>query len=309
MTLTFDRASRRERMFRRLTSLSVAEFELLVKKLKPEWRRQERRRLEARPRTNAVGQGRPYAGDFASMVLVVLTYLRTPSGNALLSLLFDLDEVTIRTYRRRILPLLQDRFIPNTLVQGRVKRINDLDEFLVLYPELKEVIGDGTELKIQRPKRCQRVSYTRKSKRHVKKTVVVINPTDGLFLGRTRLRPGRVHDKRVLDEDPLHRRLARAPNLVKRMDSAWTGEDPKEGWLVNERGRRDHPLTKQQKRHNRQLSKIRIKVENSLRRLKVFRRLAETVVIRATDDLGSSVNAAMNIVNYTLLVRQTVTTA
>lgn len=309
MTLTFERASRRPGMFRRFTSLSVAEFEQLVKKLKPEWQRREQARLEARPRTNAVGQGRPYAGDLASLVLVVLTYLRTPSGNALLSLLFDLDEVTIRTYRRRITPLLQDRFIPVTLVQGKVKRINDLDEFLVLYPELKEVIGDGTELKIQRPQRRQRVSYTRKSKRHVKKTVVMVNPTDGLFLGRTQIRPGRVHDKRVLDEDPLHRRLARSPDIVKRMDSAWTGEDPKEGWLVNERGRRGHPLTKQQKRHNRQLSKIRIKVENSLRRLKVFRRLAETVVIRTKGGLDASVNVAMNLANFTLLVRQTVETA
>lgn len=309
MTLTFERASRKPGMFRRFTSLSVAEFELLVKKLAPEWRRRERARLEARPRTNAIGQGRPYAGDFASLVLVVLTYLRTPSGGALLSYLFDLDEVTIRTYRHRILPLLKDRFIPVSLVQGKVRRTNDLDEFLRLYPELKELIGDGTELKIQRPKRRQRVSYTGKSKRHVKKTVALINPGDGLFLGRTSLRPGRVHDKRVLAEDPLHRRLARAPDVPKRMDSAWQGEDPQDGWLVNQRATRNHPLTKRQKRLNRQLSKIRIAVEHALRRLKVYRRLAETVVIRTKGELEAAVDAAMNLANFTVLVRQTVETA
>jgi hypothetical protein len=293
-------------MFRRLTSLNVAEFEILTKKLKPEWRRQERKRLAARPRTNAVGQGHPYAGTFADMVLVVLTYLRTPSGGALLSLLFDLDEVTIRTYRRRILPLLQDRFIPVTLAQGQVKRTNDLDEFLRLYPGLEELIADGTELKIQRPKRRQRVSYTGKSKRHVKKLVAVVNASDGLFLGRTKLRPGRVHDKRILDEDPLKRRLARAPDSVKRADSAWQGEDPKDGWLVNQRATRNHPLTKQQQRANRQLSKIRIRVEHANRRLKVYRRLAETVVIRVKGEFEAAVNAAMNLANFTVLVRQTV---
>lgn len=308
MTLTFERASRRPGVFRRLTSLSVAEFQTLVAKLQPEWKRRERARLEARPRIHAVGQGRPYAGDFASLLLVVVTYLRTPSGNALLSLLFDLDEVTIRTYRRRITPLLQDRFLPASPVQGKVRRINDLDEFLVLYPELKELIGDGTELKIQRPKRRQRVSYTGKSKRHVKKTVLTVNPADGLFLGRTQLRPGRVHDKRVLDEDPLKRRLSRAPDLVKRMDSAWMGEDPTAGWLVNQRATRGHPLTKRQKRANRQLSTIRIRVEQAIRRLKVYRRLAETVVIRGKGALEAAVNAAMNLANFTVLVRQTVNT-
>lgn len=305
MTLTFQRASRRPGLFRRLTSLSVAEFEVLVKKLQPEWQRRERARLEARPRTNAVGQGHPYAGDFASLVLVFVTYLRTPSGGALLSFLFGLDEVTVRLYRRRIAPLLQDRFVPVTKVQGKVHRTNDLDEFLALYPGLKELIADGTELKIQRPKRHQRVSYTGKSKRHVKKTVLTVNPTDGLFLGRTKLRPGRVHDKRILDEDPLKRRI-RAPGLKKRVDSAWTGEDPADGWLVNERATRNHPLTNQQKRSNRQLSQIRIKVEHAIRRLKMYRRLAETVVIRRKQDLEAAVNAAMNLANFTVLVRQTI---
>lgn len=308
MTLTFTKASRRPGVFRRLTSFTVPEFQTLVTKIEPEWRRRERERLEARPRTNAVGQGHPYAGDFATLVLVVVTYLRTPSGGALLSLLFDLDEVTIRLYRRRILPLLQDRFLPASRVQGKMKRTNDLDEFLRLYPGLEELIGDGTELKIQRPKRRQRVSYTGKSKRHVKKTVVTVNPADGLFLGRTKLRPGRVHDKRILDEDPLKRRLSRAPDLKKRMDSAWMGEDPADGWLVNQRATRGHPLTKPQKRANRQLSKIRIKVEHAIRRLKVYRRLAETVVIRRKGDLGRVVNAAMNLANFTVLVRQTVET-
>ncbi len=309
MTLTFTQASRRPGVFRRLTSMSVAEFQTLVTKLEPEWRRRERARLEARPRVHAVGQGRPYAaGDFASLVLVVVTYLRTSGGNALLSLLFDLDEVTIRTYRRRITPLLQDRFIPPSPVQGKQRRINDLDEFLTLYPELKELIGDGTELKIQRPKRRQRVSYTGKSKRHVKKTVLTVNAEDGLFLGRTKLRPGRVHDKRILDEDPLKRRI-RAPGLKKRVDTAWTGEDPADGWLVNHRASRDHPLTKRQKRENRLLSKIRIAVEHAIRRLKVYRRLAETVVIRGKADLEAAVNAAMNLANFTVLVRQTVETA
>jgi hypothetical protein len=177
-----------------------------------------------------------------------------------------------------------------------------MDEFLEAYPEVRELIGDGSEFKIQRPKRKQRKNYTGKSKRHVKKTVLAINQKDGLVLGRTKIRPGSVHDKRVLDEDAMKRRIERHPEISKRMDSAWTGEDPKKGWIVNKRGSRGHPLTKKDKRRNRALSKIRIKVEHAIRRVKVFR-LAETVVIRVQGGFDAALDAAINLANFKVLVR------
>ena len=304
MSFTFERAVRRPAVFRRLTSFTVDEFRLLAEKLEPEWLRAERRRLEAKPdRKKAVGQGRPYAGSFKTMLLLTVMWLRTSSGNAILSMLFGIDEVTVRLWRKRVLPLLSDRFIPDTPVRGRMKRINDLDEFLRIYPEVREIIGDGSELKIQRPRRKQGKHYTGKSKRHVKKTVLIVNRKDGPILGRTRLRPGSVHDKRVLGEDPMHGRLDKRQDILKRADSAWTGEDPERGWLVNKRGRRSHPLTKRDRENNKALSKVRIGVEHAIRRVKVFRRLAETVVIRAEGQLEAALDAAVNLANFKILVR------
>jgi hypothetical protein len=215
MSLTFERAIRRPGVFRRLTSFIAPEFKVLVEKLRPEWKRRERERLMARPnRKRAIGQGRLYAGSFETMVLVCVVFLRSSAGNAILSLLFGIDEVTVRTWRKRITPLLKDLFIPDSPVRGKMRRINDLDEFLAAYPEVKELIGDGSEFKIQRPKRKQGKNYTGKSKRHVKKTIIAVNRSNGLILGRTKVRPGSVHDKRVLEEDSLHRRLDAAINLA-----------------------------------------------------------------------------------------------
>lgn len=303
MNFTFERAAHRPSFFRRLTSFKADEFRMLVEKLRPEWVRRERERLTRPNRKRAIGQGHPYAGSFETMVFVVVMYLRTSAGNALLSALFGIDEVTIRSWRKRIAPLLADRFVPRTVVSGRERRINDIDEFIKLYPEIKEIIGDGSEFKIQRPKRKQGKNYTGKSKRHVKKTVIVINREDGLFLGRTAVRPGSVHDKRILDEDPLHHRLDMHTEIHKRMDSAWTGEDSSLGWIVNRRGRRNHPLTKEEKKENKRLSKIRILVEHAIRRLKIFRRFAETVVIRQKGAFDALLDAVMNLVNFKVLVR------
>jgi hypothetical protein len=306
MSLTFERAARRPSVFRRLTALEVSEFLTLVEKLQPEWKRRERERLNRANRKRAVGQGRPYAGSFPTMVLLVLVYLRSPCGSALLALLFGIDEGTTRLWRRRITPLLTDRFIPPSVVSGKRRRTNDLDEFLTAYPGVEELIGDGTEFKVQRPKRKQAKSYTGKSKRHVRKAVIITNRTDGIILGRTTVRPGSVHDKRVLEDDPIHRRLDRRSDIRKRMDSAWTGEDPARGWIVNRRGRRGHPLTDREKAENRKLSKIRIAVEHAIRRIKVFRRLAETVVMRSRGALGANLDAAINLANFTVLVRREV---
>lgn len=304
MSFTSDRAIRRPGVFRRLTSFTVDEFRVLAEKLEPEWIASERKRLEEKPdRKRAVGQGRPYAGSFQTMLLLVILWLRTSSGNAILSMLFGIDEVTVRSWRKRLLPLLKDRFVPNTPVRGKMKRINDLDEFLRVYPEIREIIGDGSEFKIQRPRRKQGKNYTGKSKRHVKKAVLIVNREDGLILGRTRLRPGSVHDKRILEEDPMHARLNKRPDIVKRADSAWTGEDPERGWIMNRRGRRGHPLTRKEKRSNKALSKIRIGVEHAIRRVKIFRRLAETVVIRTEEQFEAALDAAVNLANFKVLAR------
>ena len=101
----------------------------------------------------------------------------------------------------------------------------------------------------------------------------------------------------------MHKHLDKDPKLKKRTDSAWTGEDKKKGWIVNLRGRRNHPLTKKQKKENRKLSKIRICIEHAIRRVKVFRRIGETAVFRTKGKLDSVLNAAINLANYKQLIR------
>src|SRR3989338_2473557 len=179
MSLPLDRAARRPSVFRRLTSMETTEFRTLVEKLRPEWKRREHERLSHPNRKRAIGQGRPYAGSFDTMVLLVTVHLRSSCGSTLLALLFGVDEGTARLWRKRIIPLITDRFIPRSVASGKKRRTNDIDEFLKEYPGVEELIGDGTEFKVQRPKRKQAKSYTGKSKRHVWKAVIVVNRKDG----------------------------------------------------------------------------------------------------------------------------------
>ena len=105
----------------------------------------------------------------------------------------------------------------------------------------------------------------------------------------------------------MHGRLDRDQNLTKRADSAWTGEDLEQGWLVNKRGRRNHPLTDDEKKQNRKLSKIRIGVEHAIRRVKVFRRIGEKTAFRVRGRMDQTLQAAINLANFKQFVRHPLT--
>jgi len=292
----------KQHQFRRLTSFSVEEFTLLSEKLERAWKTNEQKRLESRTdRKRKVGQGRPYVlGDFRNLLFVTILYLRTHASIELLALIFRVDDDTVRRSVMRVLPLVQDRFIPITALTKGKKRINDLDELLRAYPELEDVIFDGTEFPIQRPKKRQRQSYSGKKKHHTKKSQLALDRKTKLVIGLSPPRKGKIHDKKHLERIDWDRRL---PQKVKRRgDLGYIGM-PKGTWIIPHKKPKGKELTQQQKRENKKLAKERIYVEHGIRRTKVFRRVGET--INVSDHLFSlSLLAATNLANFKWLVRQ-----
>ena len=71
------------------------------------------------------------------------------------------------------------------------RKIESVEEFLFLFPQVKEVWIDGTEQPIQRPKddKRQKENYSGKKKRDTKKNIVATDE--------------KKHDKRVLEDDGL----------------------------------------------------------------------------------------------------------
>ena len=295
-------------LFRRIVTLSIEEFDVLVEKLEPEWQEREQERLMSRKnRKNAIGQGRPYElGSFKNLLLVTVIYLRTSIGYEFLALLFNIDSSTVKRVIRRTMPLLQDRFIPKTALTKRKKRINTLDEFLEEYPDLKDVIVDGTEFASKRPKKRQQQSYSGKKKRHTKKVQIARDKNTGLIVGVSPPAKGKIHDKKQLERTGWDDKL---PDNINRWgDLGYQGmeDDPNDAssWIIPYKGSKNYPLTKKQKRVNKQISKERVKVEHSIRGIKIFRRLGETLTIKTDELLFNSVLAAANLVNFKILVRQ-----
>lgn len=294
---------RKPYLFRRLTTMSVEEFEILREKLEPAWKESEKKRLETRKdRKRKVGQGRPYElGSFRNLLFVTVIYLRTHASVELLSLMMRVDKDSIRRPVTRILPLIQDRFIPDTPLSRGKKRINTLDELLKHFPELEDVIFDGSEFPIQRPKRRQKQSYSGKKKRHTKKSQIALDKKTKLIIGVSPPRKGKIHDKKQLEKIGWDEKL---PASIGRYGDLGYYGMKGEYWHLPHKKPKGGLLTRWQKTLNKRFAKERIVVEHGIRGIKIFRRIGEIITTKSDELFSTTLLAAANLSNFKRLVRQ-----
>ena len=168
-------------------------------------------------------------------------------------------------------PLWDDEIESNKKRPGRTSQLKYFeDKLLVLLIYYRTYI---TEQPTQRPKKKskQRKYYSGKKKRHTLKAEIVMQD-DGRIMSASRTRPGRTHDFRIRKEGkPLN------GNSEKYVDSGYQGLQKRVNNVVLPfKRRKNSPLTYEQKKHNKSLSSVRIRVENKIREIKTFKIMAET---------------------------------
>ena len=117
----------------------------------------------------------------------------------------------------------------------------------------------------------QKDSYSGKKKRHTQKAQVVADPKTGRILA-TAFSAGKTHDFRLFRQS----RLALRPQTECLADSGYLGLKKRHAnSRLPAKKSKLHPLTGEQKKDNRQLSRERFVVEHIIRSVKIFRILAE----------------------------------
>jgi len=273
------------RQFQKLTGLTVAEFDALAQTITPLWQEAERKRLSRKNRRRAIGGGTPYKlPSVPDKLLLVLVFLRTYPTYELLGLLFDLHLSNADRLVKKVLPVLQEA-TGRTVVLPKRKRLPGgkrpatLEEFFVLFPDLRDTIVDATEQPILRPKDAptQRQHFSGKRKRHTLKTQLLVHRKTGAILSVSETVPGSVHDKTLLDRSRV---LDRLPDRTTvRGDLGYLGvarDHPHLHVLLPQKKRRGHPRRAVDQRRNRALARQRIAVEHVIRRCKIFRVLGDT---------------------------------
>jgi hypothetical protein len=297
--ITYCRLKKKPRAFRSITGMSTAEFDELCRKLVAVWIRCERERLSRPDRKRAIGGGHPYALELRERLLMTTVWLRLYLSTEALGFFFGVDKATASRNTRRILPCLRqlgDATLgwPEPPKRGEGKSI---EQALRNYPDLLAVI-DATEQPVQRPgdDEQQRAHYSGKKKRHTRKTQIIVNEK-GHIRDVSSSTPGSVHDLAHFRQSGAAQRIPE--EVTAGGDAGYQGlhrEMPHHSVFVPHKARRNHPLTEDEKLANRELSSVRIVVENTIAELKHFKVLADPFR-HAVDIYDDAMRAVVAIVN------------
>jgi hypothetical protein len=263
-------------VFRSLTGLTPDVFDALVADVLPALADADFARHDRPERGRADGGGRTPGLEPADRILLAVVWLRVYPTYAVLGYLFGVSESAARRLAGWSLPVLaaagnDTMRMPDP---GRHRR-RDLPAVLRHTPGLA-VLVDSFEQPTHRPKRRQRAYYSGKKKRHTLKSQVGVEEETGRVVHVPPTVPGPTADFKLLGRSRLLGRLPTGDGLIG--DKAYIGAGelrPGVACTTPRRKPRGQPRPAADVRYNRAVSRRRIVVEHTVRRLRVFQCLTQ----------------------------------
>jgi hypothetical protein len=258
--LNINRALENDRLLRALTGLNRKAFDESCEVFEVVY--QESIESDTKPRKRARGGGRKARlRTIESKLFFILFYFKCYPTFDVLSWLFDLERGRANRWVHRLQGILEIALGKKMVLPER--KLESIEQFLAKFPEVREVIFDGTERPVQRPKDAekQKEHYSGKKKRHTRKHITGSTRTKRVIL-LSQARAGKIHDKRQLDEADL---VSNIPDLVR-----IEGDLRFQGWqneFVNihlpQKKPRGKDLSEQQKQENKEFSSQRVVCEHA----------------------------------------------
>ena len=206
---------------------------------------------------------------------MLLVYYRLYITCELAGYLFDLDQSNVSRNIRYLEPAVKQSIpIPSKLYTDS-KKINNISQLHEFFPELI-AITDGTEQPIPRPKnkKKRKTHYSGKKKRHTVKNQITIN-LKGEIIHKPPHSSGRRNDFAILKiKHPVL-----SEDLMIFYDLGYLGVEkdfPDQTSVLPYKRKKGKELLDYQKEWNKLQSKIRIKVEHAISKIKKFRINSDT---------------------------------
>ena len=201
---------------------------------------------------------------------------------------------------KNFMPILEKTLGRNLVLPTR--KINNLKDFLTHFPEAKELFADGTERRVQRPKKDknQKKLYSGKKKCHTRKNVIISTERkEIIYLSPTT--NGTRHDFNITKTEQIPQSLP--TNTPFYVDTGFQGikdlvKNPDMIFMPKKKPRNGE-LTTDEKETNSIISSIRVKVEHAIAGLKRLNCLSHMYRNRKGQD-DSFINIAAGLWNYHL---------
>lgn len=248
MSLRYKRIRKSPSVFLRMFGITVSEFERIVDQFRPIYETHLIKKYR-RP-------GRPFKLDLEDNLLMLFLYYRCYTTQMFVGYLFGIDDSRVCRIIQKLEPLLAQIL---KISKERVLKQEDLEQLI-----------DATEQPIERPKKEQNAYYSGKKKRHTLKTEIRTT-REGRIVHVSKTVPGAVHDF------TLHKQEQPPPKRVHLYaDSGYQGLDKIHKHVeIPYKKPKNGTLTDEEKEYNHALAKVRVKIENVLAQLKVFRILSD----------------------------------
>ena len=254
------------RLTRAVLGVTKQEFESLLKTFEQilfEYRTNKKRQRK-------IGGGR--IGRIKSAenkLFFILWYLKVYPTFDVAAYVFNSSKTKTHVWVHNILPLLELTLGRKVVLPKR--RISSPEEFLTMFPCMKEVMLDGVErptIRSRKPK-TQNKHYSGKKKRHTRKNLVLVNNKKTILL-LTPTKHGKVHDKKLSDKNILASRIPEEVSLI--VDTGFQGvqKQHENTFIPKKRPRGDKELTDYEKSLNGLISSTRIVVEHAIGGMKRF---------------------------------------
>ena len=251
-----------------MTGLSSPEFISLSFDFKANLRKHY---LEIKPeRIRKPGGGRkgklPTTED---RLFTILLYLKDYPTFDVLGFIIGTDRTRAFRWVKKLL-LVLEKTLGRKLVLPK-RQITSVEEWLRLHPELKDIMVDGMERRVNKPKNIKKRNklYSGKKKATTRKTVIVTDDKRRVLL-LTPTKSGRRHDKRIADKNHLWRVIP--PNVAIWVDTGFQGVlKQHQKTMIPKKATKNYPLSEEDKAENKLVSSIRVVVEHAIAGVKRYK--------------------------------------
>ena len=316
----YRKLSRKPKLFLSVTGMNLHQFQKLLPQFTHAYDKCEQQRKfkvvrTGQQRLRGIGGGAQFENSLSDRLLMLLLYYRLYLTQEFMTLLFKAEHKSVicrsiqlmRPVFESVLPVperarLRVLSLADKEQKRRKKRIGSVEAFREAYPELTFII-DGVEQPKRKPKAPakRKSDYSGKKKRHTLKQIVIGTPA-GIIVDQSPSAGGRPHDFKVFKDDHAARAVCeefKDYRVTLYGDSGFDGMSalglPVEVRL-NEKARRNHPLTREQKKLNRLRSSTRIEIEHTFSRRKKYR-MASDIYRNRDEDYDQAMNIIGGLVN------------
>jgi hypothetical protein len=146
--LNYKRALGNDRVMKSLTGFTTEEFESLLPTFGAALKRHNQEKKPQRERTEGGGNKHTLETE-GDKLFFILFYLKTYPTFDVLGFFYDVDRSRPCRWVEEYLPVLETALSWEVVLP--VRKIKSIEEFLRVFPELKDLFIDGTERPTQRP--------------------------------------------------------------------------------------------------------------------------------------------------------------